>query len=415
MTGRAVRILYFVPEFQASVNPVFQSQVLGQAHALARAGYECMIVGTDRGGQGVEQAKGLPGMNELAGVRIYDLYPANPSWRTRRPLISSAARQAYGDVASWRPDFIYTRNYATFPYAERMAAEFGAVTVSDVRGLEADEVIYKHARRSWPFRLLIRLAAYWRVTRHEAARLRRADRLLCVSRRFRSWIARHAGRSDAFVVPSCVAPEQFRPDPEARNSVRRQLGWSEQTPVVVFCGGFARWHRLDAVLSLLSGAQRALPELRVLFLMRAAKNIAELARGAGLGQETFAVKSLPHQEVPNWLTCADAGVILRDNVLFNNVASPIKIPEYLASGLPVICSDGIGDFSELIAEQDVGLVLASPDESASAAVADFVRAAASDGRLRQRARQVAEEYLSWPAHLETYRKVYALDERDRTR
>ena len=61
--------------------------------------------------------------------------------------------------------------------------------------------------------------------------------------------------------------------------------------------------------------------------------------------------------MPSWLNVANFGIILRHDILLNNVASPIKIGEYLATGLAIICSKGIGDYSQAISQAGAGVVL----------------------------------------------------------
>lgn len=49
---------------------------------------------------------------------------------------------------------------------------------------------------------------------------------------------------------------------------------------------------------------------------------------------------------------ADCGIIIRDDTLVNQVASPIKVGEYLAAGLGVIASPFIGDVGRDLADKD---------------------------------------------------------------
>jgi glycosyltransferase involved in cell wall biosynthesis len=72
-------------------------------------------------------------------------------------------------------------------------------------------------------------------------------------------------------------------------------------------------------------------------------------------------------------------------------SSPTKIAEYLASGLPVISSAGIGDLDELIAEDNVGALLyAYNRESYERALAEMDRLLLDPGvagRCRESARK----------------------------
>jgi glycosyltransferase involved in cell wall biosynthesis len=70
-------------------------------------------------------------------------------------------------------------------------------------------------------------------------------------------------------------------------------------------------------------------------------------------------------------------------------ASPTKIPEYLAVGLPVVCNAGVGDVDELLTSERVGVVLQSFDDVAyQAAAAEAIRLA-EDDEVRARCKHVA--------------------------
>jgi hypothetical protein len=59
----------------------------------------------------------------------------------------------------------------------------------------------------------------------------------------------------------------------------------------------------------------------------------------------------------NFLNAADFGLLFRDNVIMNNVASPSKFAEYMLCGLPTIISEGVGDYTEFCISKSVGIVV----------------------------------------------------------
>jgi len=86
----------------------------------------------------------------------------------------------------------------------------------------------------------------------------------------------------------------------------------------------------------------------------------------------------------------------------NEISSPLKFGEYLACGVPVIMSEGVGDFSQLAHREGIGVVVphgASVEETARC-VADFVAAHRCDSdALRSRARRTAVEHLNYASHV----------------
>ena len=70
------------------------------------------------------------------------------------------------------------------------------------------------------------------------------------------------------------------------------------------------------------------------------------------------------------LAACDYGILIRENTVTNQVASPTKFAEYLASGLPVIISPNLGDYSAFVETHHCGIkfngempVIGKPDSA----------------------------------------------------
>jgi hypothetical protein len=123
-------------------------------------------------------------------------------------------------------------------------------------------------------------------------------------------------------------------------------------------------------------------------------------RDAGVSIEQTHILTVTHREVAKYLAAADLGILGRglfeDMTLVNQVSSPIKFGEYLASGTPVVLSEGIGDFSNLAARERVGVVLPSncDERTALALLRSHVESyRMSLTEFRARCQRVAREQL----------------------
>ena len=67
-------------------------------------------------------------------------------------------------------------------------------------------------------------------------------------------------------------------------------------------------------------------------------------------------KKLKVNDVPKYLLTADYGLLLREETITNQVASPVKFAEYIACGLKVIISDHLGDYSKFVETFDYGIL-----------------------------------------------------------
>jgi glycosyltransferase involved in cell wall biosynthesis len=100
---------------------------------------------------------------------------------------------------------------------------------------------------------------------------------------------------------------------------------------------------------------------------------------------------VPPPDVPAYLRRASLGVSFRKSAFAQIAASPTKIPEYLAAGLPVVCNAGIGDMDELVEREQVGVVLRNFDDETYQKAAAQALALADDVEVRRRCRKLAHD------------------------
>jgi glycosyltransferase involved in cell wall biosynthesis len=197
-------------------------------------------------------------------------------------------------------------------------------------------------------------------------------------------------------------------DPSARVAARRAMGFRDDEVVFTYCGGLDYYQRTDQMLDLWERAGRD-PHIRFLLVTNDAPHA-----GPGLSAiERFGPRlvrrSVPRQDVPPTLAAGDIGFMLRDSRVMNAAASPVKFAEYLAAGLAIVTSPGVGDVSEFVVERDLGVLVNGGvvDDAGVAAVGALVRRVCADrADFRARAVALAEERYDWFAHRDTFRELY---------
>ena len=120
-------------------------------------------------------------------------------------------------------------------------------------------------------------------------------------------------------------------------------------------------------------------------------------------------RSVDRGEVPRYLSASDIGFLLRDRHPLNWVASPVKLAEYLASGLSVVTTEGLGDTSELVERSGVGTVVDLDDiDEAVRRCEELISDIKRDrNRFRERAVGVASDKLDWRAHAAEWERLIA--------
>jgi hypothetical protein len=128
--------------------------------------------------------------------------------------------------------------------------------------------------------------------------------------------------------------------------------------ITVFAGGNGKWQQIDKICEFASKSIEKQESSVFLFLCPLNENIQELKdKFPARVFNTLVSPDLVH----TILSKCDYGIILREQNTTNKVASPVKVAEYLFAGLKVIISPDIGDYSNLISRNNLGIVW-TPDD-----------------------------------------------------
>jgi len=253
--------------------------------------------------------------------------------------------------------------------------------IFDIRGLMAEE--YADAgiwrEHSLPFRLVKRL---------ERAGIQRADQIVVLTERMRAWlISQQLKRADQIqVIPCCVDFQRFaKSETTPKNASRFE---------VVYAGSLIGLYLVEEMGRFFKAVKSLQPDafLRILSVSPPEQG-ANALRRAGLEDKDFEILAVPPEEVPLHLHQARLGVSFRKSTFAQIAASPTKVPEYLAAGLPVVCNSGVGDMDELVEQEQVGVVLRTFDDAANKAAAVKALALAADESVHARAKDTARRHF----------------------
>ncbi|HNB32575.1 MAG TPA: glycosyltransferase [Bacteroidia bacterium] len=174
------------------------------------------------------------------------------------------------------------------------------------------------------------------------------------------WNERYGYSENKHVVIPCTLNTSFRPEilkQEEIENARKKMKFDADDIVLVYSGSTAGWQSFDLLQGFLQKIINKNKNIKVLFLSEKDKNVDQLkTEFPDKIFQTF----VKHSEVSGILKSCDIGILIREKSVTNQVASPTKFAEYLSAGLPVIISEGIGDYTSFVKQNDCGWVL---DES----------------------------------------------------
>lgn len=383
------KVLFFVPNMSADNSAVLETQVFKQMRSLQAAGVDTLFLGIAGNGPVASKkiaAYGLRGdIREYADAGRYERF-----WMG----IYSSLKIARATPRIEDLSHIYIRNVGALPGALLIKYRHGARLVVDFRGLVSEELEESGSKVSLALKKTI-LKLFEKLT------LATADNVFCVSHPLKDYLKARTSK-EIHVVPSCVDENEALAAIRTRNDIRKSLGFNPEDQVLVYCGGISHWQRIDEILAIMKHCVERTPGVRCMILTTQPAPFKEFFARANI-LERVVIRSVPPDDVLNYVAAGDVGIILRDPTLMNLVASPIKIAEYLSVGLPVVCNNGVGDAAKRIAEEKAGVV-AKDDMASMANALETVLDQLPE--MRENALRLGQAYYTWQANQSIYSRAY---------
>ncbi len=194
------------------------------------------------------------------------------------------------------------------------------------------------------------------------------------------------------IIPLGVDIDQFRPNLEARASVRYQLGWTEPKPLVIgFMGRFVKDKGLELLMRVLDHV--SLP-WRALFIGGGPMEKDLCDWGAQYGQRVKVLTGITHDEVPTYLNAMD--VLCAPSQTMPNWREQFgrMLIEAFACGVPIIASDS-GEIPYVV--DHAGIIVGEKDEAGwIRAIEDLLGNEAQRHEFSKRGVNRSRSTFAWP-------------------
>jgi glycosyltransferase involved in cell wall biosynthesis len=207
--------------------------------------------------------------------------------------------------------------------------------------------------------------------------------------------------------------ERFRPELAPKGSAA-ELPFPPDARVVVFSGSFRPWHGADVLVRAGARVLESHRGEKAFFLFlgdgRSYKDVAREVRRLGVESRCHLAGSVPYAEMPFYLARCHIGVApyqpsRHGQLQLGFYWSPLKIFEYMASGLPVITLD-IDPLREIIRSGREGFLFDERDERGLAdAITELVASPGLAAEMGRSARERVVSHYSWQIHCKKLEQV----------
>ncbi|ABU69696.1 hypothetical protein [Vibrio campbellii] len=128
-----------------------------------------------------------------------------------------------------------------------------------------------------------------------------------------------------------------------------------------FCyvGGVSTWQMIDDVLLFFNNIKKSNNDYKIYIVTRNVDEVlAKISKGKYEFLNDIVITSIEDRhEMENFLSSMEFGVLLREDNMINNVASPIKLAEYLSCDVNVITTTALTSFYRKIEKYDCGYLM----------------------------------------------------------
>jgi glycosyltransferase involved in cell wall biosynthesis len=287
----------------------------------------------------------------------------------------------------------------------------GAKIIFDIRGLVADEYVD---------------AGIWRTTGPvyrtikwiERIGIARAEQVVVLTERMFAWLVEgmYTDPAKIEVIPCCADLSRFN----GKSAVAAAETIDADRFEVVYAGSITGLYLLEEMGRFFLALRERRPNayLRILTACPAAE-ARETLSNLGLGVEDYWIGAVPPSEAPDYLRRAKIGLSFRKPTFSQIAASPTKIPEYLAAGIPVVSNAGIGDTDRALLDDRVGIVVRDFSRDAYDEAVVALLELLDDADLAARCRRSAYERFDLERvgaerYRRLYRRISELDARSRS-
>ena len=363
--------------YDGAAEPLGRSQVVAYLQRLA-PNHRITLISFEKDGTATDEVRQLLGRHGIEWIPL--------RYHARPPVLSTVldvlrGRHALAAIAkTGRPDVVHVRSDVPALIAHLARRRTRAPMLFDIRGFWADERVEGGL---WP-----RDGGLYRLARRCERRFyAEAGGVVTLTEASVPQIRMWTGDRDVpvEVIPTCVDHAPFAA------STQRPGG-----PHAVWVGSVGTWYRFDLAPRLSKALGMPLTVLT--------RQVDE-AR-ATLGDTAADVRAVAPAAMASELHAGDVGLCMIVSSSSKRASAPTRFAEYLAAGMPVAVTPGVGDLEAIVAEHEVGVVLRGEDDAALNDAAARLRALAADPAARARCRRVAADRFDVTWGTRRYAELY---------
>jgi glycosyltransferase involved in cell wall biosynthesis len=389
--------------FDGMTDPLGRSQVLPYLAGLGTRGHRIRLVSLEKPANFERDWTTADAICRAAGIEWSPL-----PYRSRPPIASGIAnlralrREAERLHLEREADFVHGRSDLPSIAGLALKRRHGMRLLYDMRAFWPDE---RAEGGAWDQRKRLYRAIFRFFKKRQRALIAESDELVTLAEQGRMALQElgiRAAEKPVTVIQCCADFGLFvPPSAESRREARARLGLADDANLLIHLGSIGANALLDEMLDFFAVYRERHPSARFLFVAPSGEEEIRAAAGQrGVG-DAVEVRSASREGVPGWLAAADLGIMFVRPVWSKKAASPTKLGEMLAMGLPVIANTGVGDVAGILEDTAGGVAIETFDRAAYEAAIDALKHTSPD-----KIREASRKWFDLSLGIDAYHRIY---------
>lgn len=203
---------------------------------------------------------------------------------------------------------------------------------------------------------------------------------------------------DISVISTCVDLEKFTPKSSISTADNFILG---------YLGTVGTWYLFEETARAFSIFLSLKPNTKILIINKGEHEfIHSTLENFKIPQSALEIISANHSEVPDLIKKMDATIFFLKPLFSKQAAAPTKLGEFLASGVPCLTNEGVGDMALIINEGRVGKTVNQfTDAAITKGILELIELTQQDDIIT-RCNNTARSHFSLKDGIDSYFKIY---------
>jgi len=401
----STRILYIT--YDGLLEPLGQSQVLRYLEGLSSS-YEIYILSFEKSHDWDNDTERDRLKKQVRAKQIHWIplkYHKSPTALATSFDIVQGLLIAFMLVLIKRIKIVHARSYVPSVIALALRKILGIKFIFDMRGFWADERVDADL---WAKDSFLYLTAKW----FEKQFLLNADSVVSLTKAAINEINKFTYLKNKnlsiYHITTCTDLNFFKIN-------REKLYLNKNKLIVGYVGSASGWYLFDTVIKFFKYLQNKNSSGCFFKILNKGEHdyINQKIQQEQISPDSFSIESVLPSSIPQKYAEMHLVIFFIKPAYSKIASSPTKLGELLACGLPCVTNDGIGDMTEIIETEKVGVVLRNFDDLSMVEAVNNIIDLLNDSELSKRCRYTAEKYFSLEEGIKKYKQIYSQFEKKR--